>query len=122
MAPSPGSGFGRRPVGSSGKRTRRCRLGIGFSKDYRANQEQDPSMSNQKCKPQAILMIAYTDYQSDPRVLREAEAAAAAGFEVDFLALRSPGDPPVEDLRGVRVFHLAQSRYRGGGHLKYVLA
>jgi glycosyltransferase involved in cell wall biosynthesis len=79
-------------------------------------------MSNQKRKPQAILMIAYTCYQSDPRVIREAEAAVAAGFEVDFLALRSPGDPSVEDLRGIKVFHLAQSRYRGGGHLKYVLA
>jgi glycosyltransferase involved in cell wall biosynthesis len=79
-------------------------------------------MSNQKSKPQAILMIAYTYYQSDPRVIREAEAAAAAGFAVDFLALRSPGDPPEEDLRGIKVFHLAQSRYRGGGHLKYVLA
>ena len=67
-------------------------------------------------------MIAYTNYQSDPRVIREAEAAVTAGFAVDFLALRRAGEPAVEDLRGVRVFHLAQSRYRGSGRLQYLLA
>ena len=67
-------------------------------------------------------MIAYTYYQSDPRVIREAEAAVIGGFEVDFLALRRDGDPPSENLRGVKVFHLPQSRYRGGGHFKYLLA
>lgn len=67
-------------------------------------------------------MIAYTNYEIDPRVIREAQAAANAGFEVDFLALSRAGDPPVEIQRGVRVFHLAQSRYRGGGHFQYLLA
>ena len=79
-------------------------------------------MTNGNNKPQAVLMIAYTNYEIDPRVIREAQAAADAGFEVDFLALRRTGDPPVEDLRGVRVFHLAQSRYRGGGHFQYLMA
>jgi glycosyltransferase involved in cell wall biosynthesis len=79
-------------------------------------------VTNGKNKPKAILMIAYTTYERDPRVIREAQAAANAGFEVDFLALRRPGDPPVENLRGVRVFRLAQSRYRGRGHFQYLLA
>ena len=70
-------------------------------------------MTNGNNKPQAILMIAYTNYEIDPRVIREAQAAANAGFEVDFLALRRPGEPPLENLRGVTVYHLAQSRYRG---------
>ena len=72
--------------------------------------------------PPAVLMIAYTYYQSDPRVIREAEAALTAGFAVDFLALRRAGDPPIQYLRGVRIFHLAQARYRGGGHLRYLIA
>lgn len=79
-------------------------------------------MNDRETKPQAILMIAYTYYASDPRVIREAEAAVNGGFEVDFLALRRPGDPLSEDLRGVRVFHLCQSRYRGTGHFRYILA
>jgi glycosyltransferase involved in cell wall biosynthesis len=79
-------------------------------------------VTNGNNKSQAILMIAYTNYEVDPRVIREAQAAADAGFAVDFLALRRAGDPPVENLRGVRVFHLAQSRYRGRRHLQYLLA
>jgi len=67
-------------------------------------------------------MIAYTDYGSDARVIRAAQAATKAGFKVDVLALRRAADPPIECLRGVRVFHLAQSRYRGGGHFRYMLA
>jgi glycosyltransferase involved in cell wall biosynthesis len=70
----------------------------------------------------SILMIAYTNYRTDPRVVRAAEAAAGAGFDVDFLALRRPDDPAVETLGGVRVIHLNQGRYRGGGTLSYMLA
>jgi len=75
-----------------------------------------------KTKRHAVLMIAYTYYQTDPRVVREAEAAVSGGFEVDFLALRRGNDPPVETLRGVRVFHLNQSRYRGGTYASYLTA
>ena len=66
-----------------------------------------------------ILMIAYTYYESDPRVIREAEAAVDGGFSVDFLALRRPGAPPREVVRGVNLFRLNQARYRGGGYLRY---
>ena len=67
-------------------------------------------------------MIAYTHYESDPRVIREAEAAVAGGFEVDFLALRRPESPARELVRGVRVLRLNQRRYRGGGHVRYLLS
>jgi glycosyltransferase involved in cell wall biosynthesis len=65
-------------------------------------------------------MIAYTYYESDPRVIREGEAAVDGGFGVDFLALRRPGTPPIEVVRGVNVFRLNQARYRGGGYLRYM--
>ncbi|MGO8925740.1 MAG: glycosyltransferase family 4 protein [Limisphaerales bacterium] len=70
----------------------------------------------------ALLMIAYTYYQSDPRVIREAEAAVCGGFEVDFFALRREREPGIEEIRGVRVHHLHQSRYRGKGRLRYLLS
>jgi glycosyltransferase involved in cell wall biosynthesis len=70
----------------------------------------------------SVLMIAYTNYESDPRVIREAEAAVEGGFEVDFVALRRRGQPAEELVRGVRVLRLAQERYRGGSHARYLLS
>jgi glycosyltransferase involved in cell wall biosynthesis len=67
-------------------------------------------------------MIGYTYYEVDPRVIREAEAAVDAGFDVDVLALRRPGTPPMEMVRSVRVIRLNQSKYRGKSHFSYLLA
>src|SRR5260370_35164882 len=67
-------------------------------------------------------MGAYTYYESDSRVIREAQAAVYGGFEVDFIALRRPGTPRTEMVRGVRVIRLNQVKYRGGGYFKYLLA
>ena len=69
-----------------------------------------------------VLMIAYTNYRTDPRVIREAEAAVSGGFDVDFIALRRDGEPPREIVSGVRLIHLNQTRYRGAGVLWYVLS
>ena len=69
---------------------------------------------------QSVLMIAYTNYRTDPRVIRAAEAAVDGGFDVDFLALRRENDPAVEHINGVRLIHLAQQRYRGGGMVRYM--
>ncbi len=69
-----------------------------------------------------VLMIGYTNYQTDGRVIREAEAAVGAGYEVDFLALRRGNEPEVEEVRGVRVIHLNQRRYRGKGVVSYFLS
>jgi len=67
-------------------------------------------------------MIAYTNYATDGRVIREAEAAVSAGFAVDFLCLRTAQDPLEETIRGVHVIRLNQSRYRGKGLMRYVLS
>ena len=68
--------------------------------------------------PPAMLMIAYTHYENDPRVIRAAEAALEGKFAVDVIALRREGQLPVETIRGVRVFRV-QRRYRGSSRLKY---
>jgi glycosyltransferase involved in cell wall biosynthesis len=67
-------------------------------------------------------MIAYTHYNTDPRVIREAEAATAAGFEVDVFVLRRGDDLNLESIRDVNVYHLNQKRYRGRSHFRYLLA
>ncbi len=66
-----------------------------------------------------MLMVAYTHYENDPRVIRAAEAAVEGGFSVDVIALRRQGQLPVEMVRGVRVFRV-QGRYRGPSRLKYI--
>ncbi len=68
----------------------------------------------------SILMMAYTNYESDPRVIRAAEAALEGPFSVDVIALRRAGQPPVESIRGVRVLRVSQERYRGASRLKYL--
>ena len=79
-------------------------------------------MSGARQNRQAILMSAYTYYESDSRVIREAEAAVGGGFEVDFIALQKAGTPKTETIHSVRVVRLSQAKYRGHRHLKYFLA
>ena len=62
-------------------------------------------------------MIAYTHYESDPRVIRAAEAALEGNFSIDVIALGRQGQPSVETIRADRVFR-KQSRYRGSSRLK----
>lgn len=70
----------------------------------------------------AVLVVAATNYESDPRVIRAAEAALEANFSVDVIALRRQGQPALERVRGVRVIRVDQERYRGASHLRYLLA
>ncbi|MGH9357495.1 MAG: glycosyltransferase family 4 protein, partial [Terriglobia bacterium] len=65
-------------------------------------------------------MMAYSHYESDSRLVREAEAAVEEGFEVDFLALRKAGAPSMEMVRGVRVIRMDQAKYRGDGRIRYI--
>lgn len=66
-----------------------------------------------------ICMVAYTNYLSDARPRREAEALTSRGDQVDFIALGEKDRPPLETVQGVRVFRMKQLRYRGGGGLSY---
>lgn len=65
-------------------------------------------------------MIAYTHYESDPRVKREAEALAGRGDAVQVWALRGEGMPETAVEKGVTVHRIRMPRYRGGKALAYV--
>jgi len=67
-------------------------------------------------------MVAYTNYLSDARPRREAEALARRGDQVDFIALGEKDRPSIETVQRVRVFRMKQLRYRGGGGLSYGLS
>lgn len=70
--------------------------------------------------PLRIAAVAYTHYESDPRVRREAEALAQRGDDVTVWALREEGMPAVAMEHGVRVVRIQMPRYRGGRAAAYV--
>ncbi len=59
-------------------------------------------------------MVAYTYYERDPRVRREAEALVEAGYKVDVIALRDRNQKYIGALSGVNIFRLPISKKRGG--------
>lgn len=67
-------------------------------------------------------MMAYTNYEVDPRVIRAAEAAAEAGFSVDCIVLRRHGQSAEQMVNGVRVVRVHQARYRGRSRVGYAFA
>jgi glycosyltransferase involved in cell wall biosynthesis len=69
-----------------------------------------------------VCMAAYTNYLSDTRVRREAEALAQRGDIVHFVGLKEKDRPIVETIRGVIVLRINQCRYRGSSNLSYLLA
>ncbi len=58
-------------------------------------------------------MVAYTYYERDPRVRREAEALCQAGHTVHVVALRAARAPAAETVCGVAVTRLLLRRWRG---------
>jgi glycosyltransferase involved in cell wall biosynthesis len=69
-----------------------------------------------------ICMIAYTNYCTDARTRREADALVHRGYHVDFIALSEANSPSFEILSGVRIFRVNQSHYQGSGSYKYFRA
>ncbi len=68
-----------------------------------------------------VLMAAYTNYRRDPRVKREAEALAGAGYDVTFLASRQPNEPDRETIEGVHVVKVLRLNDRRTSSSAYIL-
>ncbi len=67
-----------------------------------------------------ICMLAFTQYLSDSRVRREAEALTGRGDEVDFIGLIEPLHDNVRICNGVRIYPISVVRYRGKSILAYL--
>lgn len=68
-----------------------------------------------------IAVVAFTCYPTDPRVRRETEALIEAGYRVDVICLRYPGEPDTELVGGAQVYRLPLQRKREG-KLRYLWA
>src|SRR5687767_6754007 len=71
-------------------------------------------------RPLRIGMIVVSQYESDPRVRREAEALVSRGDEVTVLALHTEGQPKDTVVDGVKVVHLPTRKYRGDSTKAYL--
>jgi len=67
-----------------------------------------------------VGMLVVSQYESDPRVRRQAEALVARGDEVTVLALHADGRPAEDVVEGVRVVHLPTRKYRGDSAKAYL--
>jgi glycosyltransferase involved in cell wall biosynthesis len=64
----------------------------------------------------AICMLVHGPFPvGEPRVARQARAAAAAGYEVDVICMRRTGEPREESLDGIRIHRLPLQHERGVG-------
>jgi glycosyltransferase involved in cell wall biosynthesis len=66
-----------------------------------------------------VVMITHSYYLRDPRVRREAEALAEAGYTVDVICLRDQGEPHRSEVNGVHIYRVPLRRRRGG-FLRYL--
>jgi glycosyltransferase involved in cell wall biosynthesis len=77
--------------------------------------------SEKKFAGKKAAVLLYSEYKSDARPRREAEALVKEGMEVDVICLRQkPTDPKIERVAGVNVRRVPL-RHRRKGKLNYVL-
>lgn len=68
-------------------------------------------------RPRRLCVIVHGPYPNDSRVFRAVTVALEAGWEVDVLATRQPGELPREIVGGARVTRLPIAHRWGGGAL-----
>lgn len=66
-------------------------------------------------------MVAYSFYETDNRVRRYAETLAKRGDLVDAIALRRPGQPAFEVLKGVNVYRIQERLIDEKGPVSYLI-
>lgn len=69
-----------------------------------------------------IVVVAYTRYETDPRIQRQCESLARAGHRVVALGLGTNADRKIQRLGGVIAVRVVRGRYRGSSILRYVFA
>jgi glycosyltransferase involved in cell wall biosynthesis len=71
-----------------------------------------------------VALVAHASLPDDTRLRRQAESLRDAGYDVDLFGLRDPGQPEIEDWRGLRIIRLPIRRAFTGfvGHLAEYLA
>jgi|WetSurMetagenome_2_1015567.scaffolds.fasta_scaffold13202_4 glycosyltransferase involved in cell wall biosynthesis len=66
-----------------------------------------------------IAMVAFSYYLFEPRIRRESEALADAGYEIDVICVQKEGEPREEIVHNVRIYRMPLQRKRGS-KLRYI--
>ena len=69
----------------------------------------------------AVVLVSHSYVDEDPRVRRQVEALDAAGWSVDVIGLRRPGEPATGTLGGARLRRLDVQRHQGANAGTYLL-
>jgi len=74
--------------------------------------------------PKRVAIVVHAVFPGDPRVRRQSDALLDAGYEVDILALRQPGEAAEDREYGLRIVRLPLNRAFVGfaGHLAEYVA
>lgn len=73
-------------------------------------------------RPKRHCMVVHAYYPlGETRVLREALALVAKGYEVDVLCLRGEGEPARDREEGIEIYRLPMKRHKGSGFLVQLL-
>jgi glycosyltransferase involved in cell wall biosynthesis len=92
-----------------------------LAKWYRETLVGQDAGSHKRFEGKKAAVLLYSEYKSDARPRREAEALVKSGMDVDVICLRqNPGDPTNECISGVNVRRVPL-RHRRKGKLNYVL-
>jgi glycosyltransferase involved in cell wall biosynthesis len=70
-------------------------------------------MKTMKDSAPAVCFVRHWYFPNDVRVLKQAKTLRDAGFSVDVICLRDQGQPPEEELEGIRIYRVKTSHQRG---------
>lgn len=101
-------------AGEAGPRRSRARPPSSSKVPFRDGASLDPPGA-----PGRVLVLRHGYYPQDPRLRREIGALQSAGYGVDLICLRGPGEPARERVDGVSVWRAPLAHVRGGG-LRYL--
>jgi len=79
-------------------------------------------MEKNAAQMKSICIIAYTDYLTDARVMRQAESACHAGYSVDVITPISRGQEAKTVSNQVTIHRLRTPQYRGAKKTLYLLS
>jgi len=68
----------------------------------------------------AVCFVSQRTYPVDPRLTTETQALQKAGYEVDLICMRGPGEPSVCVLDGLNVYRIPSLARKRGGQLRYM--